>query len=169
MHAYVDLQAYFQARMELPNTQQVGLSAACEQISVNEKDVAHHRALDDSILTGRVLQKIYDADSFEKMLSPADAAFYRRITFKNRYVTDRDDPLVKPEYLRFVCPQCGAPLATDGKWRGYNRALSADMHCTPCDKRFVARVQIKEKFDATEVKRKLLPRKEETECAENVG
>ena len=169
MHAYVDLQAYYQQRMELPNTQQVGLSAACEQLSVNEEDVAHHRALDDSILTGRVLQKIYDADSFKQILLPADAAFYRRITCKNRYATDRDDPLVKSEYLHFACPQCGKELATDGKWRGYNRALSANMHCTPCNKHFLARVQIKEKFDATEVKRKLLPRKEETECAENVG
>ncbi len=110
MSAYVDLQAYYQTIANIPMAQQPGLSKAAEALGINEEDVAHHRALDDSVLSGRILQKVYDKQRFDEMMRPADDAFYARITFKNTYVTDVNDPLVKKEYLRFSCADCGAKL-----------------------------------------------------------
>ena len=164
--AYLDLQAYYQQRQNLPLFQQVALSKACEQLGINEEDVAHHRALDDSILTGRILTRIYDKPSFSRAVSPANAEFYRRITFKNTYITNADHPLVKPEYLVFTCPFCHAPLRVDGHWHGHNRALCASAVCDVCDKTFTARVQIKQKFDAVEVKRKLVEKQKITPAGE---
>lgn len=170
MTAYVDLQAYYQQRQELPSAQQVGLSRACEQLGISEEDVSHHRALDDSILTGRVLQRIYDPESFLKTVRPADADFYRRVTFKNTFVTDPTSPLVKREYLRFVCEECGKKLHFAGKWRPRHRAIGAAGVCTGCGKKYVAQVQIRQKYDAVEVKRKLLPvtEEEDIEQPENI-
>lgn len=166
MTNYLDLQAYYQARQNLPLSQQVALSKACEQLEISEEDVAHHRALDDSILTGRILTRIYEKQSFLRAVSPADAVFYRRITFKNTYITNAEHPLVKPEYLLFTCPFCRTALKVDGHWRGHNRALCAGAVCDVCDKKFTARVQIKQKFDAVEVKRKLVEKKEKTPAGE---
>ena len=47
------------------------------------KRQALHRALDDSVLTGQVLQKVYDPASFAEQMAVVDDAFYDRITFKN--------------------------------------------------------------------------------------
>lgn len=163
MTAYVDLQAYYQKYADIPLAQQPGLSKAAEALGIDEEDVAHHRALDDSVLSGRILQKIYDAQRFAEMLKPADKEFYDRITFKNIFVTDVNDPLVKKEYLRFTCSDCGKKLIFHKKWRPHNRALASTGVCEGCAKKFNARVQIKQKYDAVEVKRKLIEKTPETE------
>lgn len=167
MTAYVDLQAYYQKRMGLPEAQQVGLAKAGEALSIDEEDIAYHRALDDSVLSGKVLQKIYEADSFRETLLKADGEFYKRITFKVSYVTDVNDPLVKREYLRFNCEQCGRKLHFKAKWRPHNRSLCSTGVCTVCGKKYTARVQVKKKYDAVDVKRKLIektePEKEQKE------
>jgi hypothetical protein len=160
MTAYVDLQAYYQKRMQLPTATQVGLAKAGEALQIDEQDIAHHRALDDSVLSGQVLQKIYDKKSFDQAVLPANASFYDRITFKVSYVTDVTDPLVKRDYLRFYCEQCGRKLQFKGKWRPHNRSLCSTGICTACNKKYTARVQIKKKYDAVDVKRKLIEKAE---------
>ena len=167
MTAYVDLQAYYQRQRELPASQQVGLSRACEELGINGEDVTHHRALGDAILTGRILQKVYEADSFLKTLCKADDDFYRRITFKNTFVTDPESPLVKKEYLRFCCSECGKRIQFKKKWRPRHRAIAAEGICTGCEKKFTAQVQIKQKYDSVDVKRKLLPVKEVEDTENN--
>lgn len=163
MTAYVDLQAYYQKIADIPLAQQPGLSKAAEALSINEEDVAHHRALDDSVLSGRILQKVYDPVRFAEMLAPADAEFYERITFKNTYIIDPADPLVKKEYLVFACEQCGVNLAFQKKWRPHNRALTSTGVCAGCGKKYTARVQIRKKYDSVEVKRKLVEKTEQKE------
>lgn len=167
MNAYVDLQAYYQAIADIPLAQQPGLSKAAEALGINEEDVAHHRALDDSVLSGRILQKIYDKPRFDAMLRVADDDFYARITFKNFFVTDVQHPLVKKEYLQFSCADCSGKLVFSKKWRPHNRALASLGVCERCGKQYNARVQVKQKYDTVEVKRKLSEKqekpKEETE------
>lgn len=166
MSAYVDLQAYYQKTADIPAAQQPGLSKAAEALGINEEDVAHHRALDDSVLSGRILQKIYEAKSFAEMSAVADNRFYERITFKNTYVTDVNDPLVKAEYLVFDCAQCGKRLLFRKKWRPHNRSIAALGECEACGKKFNAHVQIKKKYDAVDVKRKLVEKVPNTEQQE---
>lgn len=163
MTAYVDLQMYYQKIADIPMAQQPGLSKAAEALGINEEDVAHHRALDDSVLSGRILQKVYDKQRFDEMSRPADKAFYDRITFKNVFITDVNDPLVKKEYLRFDCTDCGKKLIFNKKWRPHNRAIASTGVCEGCGKKFNAHVQIKKKYDAVDVKRKLIEKVKETE------
>ena len=168
MTAYADLQAYAQMCMDIPSNQQIGLSKAAEALQINEEDVAHHRALDDSVLSGRILSKLYKKDAFAPFVYTADDKFYDRITFKNTYIIDPKNPLVKKEYLRFFCEICGKSLRFDGKWKHQNRALTALGQCDACNKKFTARVQIKVKYDGVDVKRKLVEKKpKETEEATN--
>ena len=168
MTAYADLQAYAQMCMDIPSNQQIGLSKAAEALQINEEDVAHHRALDDSVLSGRILSKLYKKDAFAPFVYTADDKFYDRITFKNTYIIDPKNPLVKKEYLRFFCEICGKSLRFDGKWKHHNRALTALGQCDACNKKFTARVQIKVKYDGVDVKRKLVEKKpKETEEATN--
>ncbi len=163
MNAYVDLQAYYQVYAQIPLSQQPALSKAAEALSVSEEDVAHHRALDDSILSGRILQKIYDKARFESMLRVADDEFYARVTFKNMFITDVTHPLIKKEYLRFSCTDCGEKLVFAKKWRPHNRSLTSLGVCGRCGKKFNARVQVKQTYDTVDVKRKLLEKQEKTE------
>ncbi len=168
MTAYADLQAYAQQCMDVPSNQQIGLSRAAEALGIDEEDVAHHRALDDSVLSGRILSKLYKRDAFAPFVYMADEKFYDRITFKNTYIIDPKNPLVKKEYLRFSCENCGKLLRFEGKWKHHNRALTALGQCDACGKKYTARVQIKVKYDGVDVKRKLVEKKpKETEEATN--
>ena len=98
----------------------------------------------------------------------ADEKFYDRITFKNTYIVDVKNPLVKKDYLRFSCEDCGKSLRFEGKWKQYNRAFVSLGQCDGCGKKFNARVHIKVKYDGVEVKRKLVEKKpKETEEATN--
>ena len=48
---YVNIQAYVQQKLNVPKSNQLGLSAAAEMLGIDETDFFHHRALDDSKLT----------------------------------------------------------------------------------------------------------------------
>lgn len=160
MAQYMDAQAYCQRHMpDIPSGQQIGLSRACEQLGISAEGMDMHRAEDDSRMTARAVERLYDPTDFEAQVSAADAAFYRRLTYKTRVVSRADDPLVKPEYLHFVCPDCERALRGKGNWRFYGHMLSSELCCPACDKRYVARVQIKDKYEGVTVRRKLTEKK----------
>lgn len=121
---YADLQKYCQLRIEADTSQQMGLSKACERLGISEEDMALHRALDDSVLTGQVLQKVYDPASFAEQMAVVDDAFYDRITFKNVILSDIDSPLIKRSELQFHCEDCGRNLKRVGDWKFRNRAFT---------------------------------------------
>ena len=62
---------------------------------------------------------------------------------------------MKRRDLCFACPQCGRDLARCGKWRFYSRAFCAELRCEHCDKRYMARVQYRMKYEGLDVRRKL--------------
>lgn len=163
---YVDLQRYAQQRMEVETGQQMGLSRACEELGIGAEDMTLHRALDDSMLTGLILQKVYEPASFTREISVADEAFYERITFKTTIISDIDSPLIKRSDLLFRCEDCGQTLKQKGKWRFRNRAFVSDLICGACDKRYTGRVQVKLKYEGLEVKRKLTEKPQLEESAE---
>lgn len=170
MSHYMDAQAYAQKRMQLTDAgRQVGLARAGEMLGISAEGMDMHRAEDDSRLTARILEKVFEPQSFAQEISPADEEFYRRLTFKTRIVSTTSDPLVKPEYLQFDCPRCEERLFPKGRWRFYGHTLCVDMTCPRCEKPFIARVQVKEKYEGVTVKRRLnekKPPQETTEAAE---
>lgn len=152
---YMDFQAYAQVRMDVGGGQQLGLAKAGEMLGVPEDTLSLHRALDDSKLTAKILQKVFDRPSFEAAILPVDAEFYRRITFKTTVISDIDNPLVKRSELAFACPECGRDLRRQGGWRFRSRAFCAEFTCRKCKKEYTGRVQYRLKYEGVEVRKKL--------------
>lgn len=152
---YVDCQAYVQQRLSLGDGQQLGLARAGELLGVPEEDVAFHRALDDSLLTAKVLQAAGEPDSLAAGMLTVNKEFYRRVTFKVTVLSDISDPRITREDLRFTCPDCGRDMRRNGQWRFYHRAFCAELSCRGCQKTYRARVQCRIKYEGLEVRRKL--------------
>ncbi len=155
MNFYADLQAYCQERLDYGNAQQMGLSKACELLGIPEEGMELHRALDDSILTGRVFARVFEEASFRKAVRPADQEFYDRLNFKTVIISDIHDKNVKKRDLAFRCEECNRPLRRTSEWKFRSRAFCADFLCRRCEKKYSARVQIKLKYDGPVTKRKL--------------
>ena len=161
---YMDFQVYAQQRMGVDTSQQLGLARAGELLGIPEDALSLHRALDDSRLTAAILQKVYDADSFQAAVMPVDDEFYKRITFKASIIKDLDDPRVKRSELCFNCPECGQNMKRKGSWRFRSRAFCAEFSCRRCEKKYTGRVQYKVKYEGVEIKKKLneiVPKSEE--------
>lgn len=161
MNFYADLQAYCQDRLEYGTAQQMGLSKACELLDIAEDGMDLHRALDDSLLTGRVFVRLFEPASFHKAVRPADQEFYDRLNFKTTIISDIDDVNVKQSDLHFRCEDCNRPLRRMGEWRFRSRAFCADFHCRGCGKKYTARVQVKLKYDGPVTRRRLTLKPEE--------
>ena len=72
LQKYVDLQVYAEQKLEADGKEQMGLSKAAELCGVDESQLDHHRALDDSVLTAMVLEKLYDREAFLPGVLPPD-------------------------------------------------------------------------------------------------
>lgn len=165
MKNYVDLQEYCQRRMEYGSAQQMGLSKACELLHIEIDELSPHRALDDSILSGRIFIQIFEPVSFKRSVYKADKAFYDRLTFKTVIINDIKDQHVKRSDLRFRCESCNRPLRRIGEWKFRSRAFCADFLCRNCNKKYFAKVQVKLKYDGAETKRHLIEKPTEEEKA----
>lgn len=153
---FMDAQQYFQQRMALGTAQQIGLGKACELVGIDVANLSLHRAWEDAGLTAELLRRVYDKESFEQALCPMDEEFYARLLFKPYYINDPNSPLLDPKWLQFCCEECALSLERTGKWRAYNRALTAEMICRGCQKKYIARVQARKTYDKVQVKRKLM-------------
>ena len=157
MAYYADLQAYFQARIGAAGGQQIALKKACEMLEITEEGLDLHRAVDDSVLTARILMRVYEESSFAGAVYRADDEFYRRITFKTTIVHDLNSPYVHAQDMDFSC-ECGAPLIREGDWRFRNRGFMADMVCPRCKKEYTGWVQVKLKYEGPETRKKRMDR-----------
>ncbi len=155
LRQYADLQLYCQRKLGVSTAQQLGLEAAGRLLSLDEEGVDHHRALDDSRLTARILSRIYEAGDLLPYLQEADDEFYRRLNFKTRFLSDLEDPALDHDQLRFTCERCGRELIPEKEWRYRNRAFCSVLQCPSCGTRYEARVQFKEKYEGITVKRRL--------------
>ncbi len=152
---YMDFQAYAQKQLCINDGQQLGLARAGEMLQIPDENISFHRALDDSRLTAKIVQKVVERDSFNKAILTVDEEFYRRVTFKTTVISDIDNPLVKRSELAFDCPACGRDLRRRGQWRFRSRAFCAEFVCRRCKKEFNGRVQFRLKYEGLEVRKKL--------------
>ena len=92
---YVDLQSYCEQMLHYDATKQMGLSTSAQLLGINEEDIAHHRAMDDSMLSLRCLQKLYQKEALVPFIQDARTdAFYEKITFKTMIICDLTNPLI---------------------------------------------------------------------------
>lgn len=154
---YCDLQRYAEEYLGLGTGQQAGLEKVAGLLGIDISQMEQHRALDDSLIALRILEKIYDPGRLEPFIQKCGEEFYRRMTFRTSYIRDLQDPRVKPEHLRFLCPCCGGKTVRTGRWTNHNRAFRADFKCKNCGYGFMGRVMIKEKYEGISVNQKIFP------------
>lgn len=164
---YVDLQAYCEEMIGYDRTRQMGLSTAAGLLGVDEGEFDHHRALGDSLLTLRCIQKAYDPQKLAQFVQDAGSdEFYNKMEFKTVVICDLRHPLIRPTDLSFNCEQCGHRARRVGDWQLRNKNFRAEFYCRRCDSRFIGRVQFKLKYEGLVVKKTVLPVREENESAE---
>ena len=157
LDTYVDLQAYCQRRLNADPSHQMGLTTAAELLGVDEGGVDHHRALGDSLLSLRCLQRSYDPELLASMRQKADDEFYRRMTFKTMILCDLNSPLIRPGDMVFHCETCGRPAQRVGDWQLKNKSYRAIFTCRSCHSSFFGREQFKLKYEGLLVKKSIVP------------
>ena len=155
---YINLQSYCQSKLEVSNNgNQLGLSAVAEMLGIEYNADEMHRALADSELSAKCFQALFDKKRVECFMRKADDEFYRRLTFKNHYITDINSPLINRKEFYAVCDQCGARMLVKSKWKSKNRGFRARVVCPRCKIPCQATVRFKHKFDSVEIKRFVSP------------
>lgn len=154
---YINLQAYCQQRIGESSAQQMGLAAAAEALSIDASAIALHRAIDDSILSAECFRAVYDPEALKPFFTQTDDEFYRRLAFKNKYLTDLSHPLIDRSKLRFRCPECGGRLNELEPWALRGKQFRAKFRCEACEKNFNAFAQFQQRFDGVRVRRRITP------------
>lgn len=158
---YANLQEFCQGRMEVgkdPAEQagrQMGLADAAAQLGIDPESFALHRATDDSLLSAECLRRTFCRETLDGMTVPVDEELCRKLSFKARFLTDRDDPLVDRSQLEFDCPDCRTPLKGREDWSTHNKQFFRRFVCRTCGKKYKARVQFKLRYEGVQVKRNL--------------
>ena len=162
LRRYVNLQAYCEQCLSYDCTKQMGLSTAAQLLEIDESEFDHHRALGDSLLSLRCLQKLYDPEKLEPFVQSAENdEFYNRMEFRTVAVCNLNHPQIKPSDLAFCCDLCGRRARRAGKWQLHNKSFRAPFVCRHCGHRFCGRVQFKLKYEGMVVKKSILPFREE--------
>ena len=155
---YMDLQDYCQKSLSMSNPgRQLVLMAVSQILEIDFKEEEMHRALADSELSARCFVRLFDGEQVKHMIHKCDDSFYRRISFKNHYITDINNPLVKKSELYAVCPDCGEKMQIKSRWQGKNRGFRAKAICPNCKVPSLATVRFKKMFDGMEIKRFVAP------------
>lgn len=153
INAYADVQKYCQAHINSDKGQQIGLSAACEKLNINPDDFAHHRALDDSLMTVACVRKVFDKDKLSEYTHTCDSNFYKKLAFKAYVIKDINSPAVDKTKLKCVCNICGGKVVKKKKWRFSNQSFRAEFYCPNCDRDFRLCVRFKQYYDRVDVRR----------------
>lgn len=157
---YINLQAYC-AEMECHDgTKLTGLSNLAQRLGIDQDDIEHHRALDDSLLSLRCLRQMYDREALVQAIQIADKRFYEKITFKTVIVCDLSNPMIQRTDMLFNCDCCGHPAHRETDWILKNKSYRANFFCRNCKNRFYGRVQFKLKYDGLIVRKSVLPYEE---------
>lgn len=159
---YADLQFYCERALGSDGSKQMGLSTAAQLLGIDEDEFDHHRALGDSLLSLRCLQKLYDPALMEELAQDASTdAFYGKIEFRTIAICDLNHPLIRPSHLAFDCDLCGGRARRVGDWQLRNKSFRAEFFCRKCRRKFYGRVQFKLKYEGLTVKKTILPFVEE--------
>ena len=153
LHNYMDLQAYFQHRLQTSRAQQVGLSAAGEMLGLDIGDYPFHRALGDSRFAADILRKLYREEDFGSFVKPCTPDFYAELEYKPRLISDINHPLVDPAKLYYICRRCGRPGKQLTEWRFVSRGFQALFSCEHCGQVVKATVAFKKLYSAVEIRR----------------
>lgn len=155
--SYCDLQYYCAAMLGVYNSgQQLGLTSAAQLLKLDMSELVQHRALQDSMLSMRIFERLYKPNRFKDyVVSPAD--LYYRLTFKSYYLTDIDDPLVNKNEFNIACDKCGKRTDVISDWTVRNKSFCSVLYCKDCNQKLNAKIKFKINYDGMSIKKKILP------------
>ena len=156
---YADLQRYCETRLGTMNTgEQLGLNKAADMLNIDISNIKHHRALGDALISLEIFNRIYTKETLRPLIEDCRRdEFYRKMTFRNHYLCDIDNPEVRKGLRTFTCERCGGECQRNSKWKLINKRFTADFRCSSCGYVFSGRVQIKMKYEGVAVTRKSVP------------
>ncbi|MGN0526650.1 MAG: exonuclease domain-containing protein [Acutalibacteraceae bacterium] len=154
---YINLQKYAQAFLNIPTANQIGLSATAEKLGINPDSYLHHRALGDSMLTAEIFKKIYNRKMLESYTLVCDSAFYTKITFKPKAITDINSPLVDKTKMNCFCDNCGSECEKISDWNTINQSFRAIFYCKKCKRKIRFTIRFKEYYDRVDIKTSIVP------------
>lgn len=160
---YVDLQMYCQEMMGINDKNPIGLVAAAEMLGLDVEDIPHHRAVGDSIVSAKCLQKLYSKGAMKAHIQKADCdEFYKKLDFRNTYIYNLESPLIDKEMMFINCPACGARANKQKAWEQKNKSFYSEFLCPKCRNDFKAKIQFRVKHDGiVTVKKIVTPNNEE--------
>ena len=163
LERYADVQEYCQDMIGSVKNQ-LALQGAAELLGIDSDDIPLHRAVGDSILTARILRKLYDPEKFASYVKTVDDEFYARLNFKTTFIYDINNPLINRDELFMLCGECGTRCEASDGWKSRNKAFYADLICPSCGKKTRGRIQFKLCYDGlTVIKRTIAEPSEKTD------
>lgn len=155
---YCDLQEYCQRALDRYDAaNQMGLGVCAELLGIDFSEDDQHRAKADAVLSGECLAKLAGRYPISSCILKADCEeFYRRMTFKNYFITDLNAPEIDKADLKFNCDICGKRARRLKRWKLHNKNFNTEFYCKGCDHKFNARVSFKRRYDGVKVNRRIL-------------
>lgn len=156
LRSYCNLQEYCEYTLDVHDpAAQLGLSNCAELLNIQNDETELHRALSDAYLSLECLRKTYDPEKLSEYVSPADDRFYKKITFKNKQITDLNNPLVDKSQLFFICDECGIRAEQLTHFKVKNKNFVAKFRCPKCRKQFNGRISMRLRYDGVAIKKKI--------------
>ncbi len=152
---YADVQAYCQDVIGKEKNQ-LALQAAAELLEIDSGDIPLHRAVGDSILTARILKKIYEPEKFAGYVSVVDDEFYARLDFHNTFIYDINNPLINKEDMFILCDVCNTRCEVTQGWKSHNRSFYGELFCPVCEIKMKGRIQYKLEYDGLTVNKRII-------------
>lgn len=155
LKSYCNLQEYCEYMLDVHNpAAQLGLLNCAEMLGIKSDEEELHRAYTDAILSLKCLKKLYSKKKFAGYISDVDDEFYRKITFKNKLITDINNPLIDKSQLYFICEDCGIRVEQLTHFKVKNKNFVAKFRCPKCRKVFNGRISMRLKFDGVTIKKR---------------
>lgn len=157
LKSFCDLQKYCEYSLGVSSSNRMlGLSSCAQVLGLVEGENQSHRALDDANLSLKCLKALYNRRHFEEFVETCDEEFYKKLRFKNKYITNINNPNLDREQLFFDCPDCNVRCVRKSKWSKANNTLNAFFVCPECKESFKGRVQAKVKYEGVVISKKII-------------
>jgi len=158
--SFCDLQKYCEYSLGVSSANRMlGLSSCAQVLGFVEGDSQTHRALDDVMLSLKCLKALYNRRHFEEFIETCDEEFYKKLRFKNKYITNINNPHLDRQQLFFDCPNCNVRCVRKSKWSKKNNAMHAYFVCPECKESFKGRLQAKVKYEGVVISKKMISAK----------
>lgn len=154
---YCNLQEYCEHVMNLHDpASQLGLQNCAEILGINSEGKELHRAYTDAMLSLSCLTRTYDKEKIKEFVFKADDEFYRRLTFKNKVLTDLKNPKIDKSKLFINCDDCNIRAEQLTHFKMKNKSFNAKFRCPKCRKHFDGRINIRLRYDGVDIKKRII-------------